>query len=68
MGWVEDGDHGQGGREGREGTRNTNHVDVKMNCCKLGRRSRRRGGGGMKPHHRVPMSTGRYSVSKSSLK
>ena len=31
--------------EGREGTRNTNHVDVKMNCCKLGRRSRRGGGG-----------------------
>ena len=51
MGWVEDGDHGQGGegkkgeKGGREGTRNTNHVDVKMNCCKLGRRSRRGGGG-----------------------
>ena len=30
----------EGRKEGREGTRNTNHVDVKMNCCKLGRRSR----------------------------
>ena len=44
VGWVEDGDHGQGGEGRREGTRNTNHVDVKMNCCKLGRRSRRGGG------------------------
>ena len=33
----------EGKKGGREGTRNTNHVDVKMNCCKLGRRSRRKG-------------------------
>ena len=26
------------GTEGGRATRNTNHVDVKMNCCKLGRR------------------------------
>ena len=31
-------------KEGR-GTRNTNHVDVKMNCCKLGRRRPRWAGG-----------------------
>ena len=47
-------------KEGR-GTRNTNHVDVKMNCCKLGRR-RCWAGGGVKPHHRVPM--GRLSITK----
>ena len=49
------------GKEGR-GTRNTNHVDVKMNCCKLGRRLVREGGVGMEPHHRVPM--GRLAISQ----
>ena len=55
----------EGREEGREGTRNTNHVDVKMNCCKLGRPSRREGGG-MKPHHRVSMSMGRL-ISYSAM-